>query len=105
MKTKNVKMLPKTADQISNGGIYSQRVRCGKSNCRCSKGYFHEAFYFFTRLHGKLLKFYIRTAELNQFSAMVAKATSARKQSGRILRENGEMLRGFRQQLREIPKQ
>lgn len=30
MEEKSEKMLPKTAEQIRNGGIYSQRVRCGK---------------------------------------------------------------------------
>jgi Family of unknown function (DUF6788) len=101
MKTKNQKMLPKTAEAMANGGIYSQRVRCGKSNCKCSRGETHSAFYFFTRRNGKLVKFYIRKAEYQQFSSLVDRITLERKEQRRIAKENLELLKEFREVLRE----
>ena len=105
METKSAKALPKTAGQIMNGGIYSQRVRCGKLNCRCSRGAFHTAFYFFMRRQGKLIKFYIRKSELIEFSSLVARATADRKEYRRVQNDNLKMLTNFRQQLHEIPRQ
>ena len=81
MKTKNRKMLPKTAAEIHNGGLYLQRVRCGKSNCKCAKGEYHTAYYFFTRVAGKLTKTYIRRSEVAQFAEIVNKASTARFES------------------------
>lgn len=94
-------MLPKTAAQIANGGIYEQRVRCGKSNCKCSQGSFHLAFYFFTRWNRKLIKFYVRKADLIEFSSLVNQATTERRNGRRVLQGNLEMLRGIRLDLRE----
>ncbi len=44
MKTKSEKMLPKTADEITNGGVYVQAVRCGKASCKCVRGETHTGF-------------------------------------------------------------
>src|SRR5688572_22907449 len=74
MKTKTAKMLPKTEIEIDNGGLYLQRVKCGKRNCRCARGNLHQAYYFFTRRDGKLTKTYIRQAELEQFAKIVDEA-------------------------------
>lgn len=88
MKTKSEKMLPKTADEILNGGVYAQAVRCGKKNCRCSHGDTHTAFYFFTRRNGKLLKFYIRKSEVESFTRLVELSALRRKTQREILKES-----------------
>lgn len=97
MKTKSEKVLPKTAGQITNGGIYAQRVRCGKSNCRCARGEFHQTYYFFTRRNGKLMKFYIRKSELAEFFQIVKQAASARKWHRQIDKEATKIIRRLRQ--------
>jgi len=56
-------MLPKNAAEISNGDVYLQQIRCGKPNCKCVRGELHTAYYFFTRVNGKLTKTYIRKSQ------------------------------------------
>ncbi len=101
MKTKFAKTLPKTADEITNGGVYSQRVRCGKKNCKCARGETHTAFYFFTSRNGKLIKFYVRKVEVEQFSSLVRQTIAERKQRRQTTKSNLDLLRKLRQSLRE----
>ena len=96
MKTKTQKVLPKTAREIANGGIYSQSIRCGKSNCRCSRGYTHTAFYYFTRHNGKFVKMYVRKAEIESFSRLVEIAAVERKKRRRMSRDSTELLKKLR---------
>ena len=94
-------MLPKTADEIPNGGLYLQRVRCGKQNCKCARDEFHTAFYFFTRRNGKLVKSYVRKAEFGEFSHLVDLAAAERFARRRTLKTNLDLLKKMRQQLRD----
>ncbi len=59
-------MLPKIFIPTTNGGVYLQKVRCGKKNCKCASGEKHEAYYYFYRVDGKLMKQYIWKADLNE---------------------------------------
>ena len=100
MKIKNLKMLPKTAAEIENGGLYQQRVRCGKANCKCAGGeHHHTAFYFFTRRQGKLIKFYIPKRQVEAFAAMVERATVSRRQQRQAVKMSVELLAKFRADL------
>ncbi len=101
MKTKTAKVLPKTADEIENGGLYSQRVRCGKRNCKCARGETHTAFYFFTRRNRKLVKTYIRKSEMKAFSEMVDLANVERTQKRMFMKESSELLKQLRESVRE----
>ena len=101
MQTKCEKMLPKTAGEITNGGIYIQRVRCGKSNCKCARGETHTAFYFFARRNGKLVKTYIRKADVESFSEIVNQATAQRTQKRRSEKQSNELLKHLRESVRE----
>jgi len=101
MKTKTAKVLPKTAGEIANGGVYAQRVRCGKSNCKCAGGELHTAFYFFTRRCGKLIKFYVRKAEIKEFTEIVHQARADRKLHHQTSKSNFELLKQLREILRE----
>ena len=101
MKTKTVKALPKTAGEIANGGVYLQRVRCGKQNCKCARGETHPAFYFFTRRNKKLVKIYIHKSEIEGFARLVRQSVSDRKQNRQTSKSNLVLLKELRQMLRE----
>lgn len=102
MKTKSAKVLPKTAREIANGGVYVQRVRCGKANCKCAgNGERHTAFYFFTRRNNKLVKFYVRKAEMAGFSSIVDQAAFDRLQNRETAKTSIEVLKQFRASLKE----
>lgn len=51
------------------GSVHVQRVRCGRSNCRCARGETHEAFYRFWWEDGRLRKAYVRRADLESVRA------------------------------------
>jgi hypothetical protein len=101
MLTKIRKMLPKTIWEISNGGIYKQAVRCGKSNCKCARGEKHVAYYFFTRRDGKLTKTYIRKAELEEFKQIVDRSAADRKKDRLLNSEADALIKRMRQTIRE----
>lgn len=101
MKNKTIKMLPKTTREILNGGLYRQAVRCGKSNCKCSRGETHTAYYFFTRRGGKLIKSYVRKAEVEEFSRLVDLAAAERFDRRRSAKNNMQLLKQLRQSLRD----
>ena len=95
METKTQKVLPKTAGEIINGGLYSQRVRCGKANCKCAKGEHHTAFYFFTRRAGRFVKFYVRKTEIEAFALINKQAAFERRQKRQAVKLSRELLRTF----------
>lgn len=101
MKTKTAKMLPKTAEQIQNGGLYIQRVRCGKSNCKCARGESHTAYYFFTRHNGKLIKFYVRKSDVAAFSKLVNLASIERLRKQQWAQSSMALLKYLREFVRK----
>ncbi len=101
MQTKTAKLLPKTAGEISSGGVYRQRVRCGKQNCKCARGETHTAFYFFARRNGKLVKTYIRKADVESFSEIVNQATAQRTHKRRSVKQSNELIKHLRESVRE----
>jgi hypothetical protein len=101
MQIKNAKMLPKTTSEIQNGGVYLQAVRCGKPTCKCARGETHSAFYFFTRRNGKLIKIYVRKAEVDDFSRLVVRASLERYAQRQINKTNFQLLQAMRQSLHE----
>lgn len=102
MQTKIQKMLPKTADAVGNGGVYAQSVKCGKRNCKCSRGELHRGlYYFFTRINGKLIKTYVRKSQVKELSELVSQAMRDRKHIRQASKESTELLRELRAALRE----
>ena len=101
MKTKTRKMLPKTASEIQNGGVYLQRVRCGKPTCRCARGETHSAYYFFTRCNGKLVKVYVRKSEIEAFAKLVNLANAERGQRRQSSQSSSALLKCLRESVRE----
>lgn len=84
------------ASEISNGGIYSQRVRCGKSSCKCASGEPHTAYYFFTRRGRKLTKFYVRKNEAVAFATIANQSAFERSQKRKSIKLSCDLLRAFR---------
>lgn len=101
MKTKTLKMLPKTPAEITNGGIYSQRVRCGKSNCKCANGETHLAYYFFTRRNGKLTKIYVSKGQVKAFTEIADKSAFERQERRRTAKISDALLKSFRNTIEE----
>lgn len=101
MRTKSVKVLPKTTDEIQNGGLYLQRVRCGKSNCKCVRGETHSAYYFFTRSSGKLIKTYVRKSEVEAFTEIANRAAVERAQRQQSAQSSRSLLKRLRESVRE----
>jgi hypothetical protein len=56
--------MPKLLPKMLPGEVHEQRVKCGKSNCRCATGERHLAFYRFWTEDGRQRKAYVRRADL-----------------------------------------
>lgn len=95
-------MLPKTAMEIANGGVYEQRVRCGKSNCRCATGSYHTGFYFITRVEGRLRKIYVPRKSLKQMRRLVTKARRDRELRRAIRGGSYRLFADFQEELRQV---
>jgi hypothetical protein len=101
-RSKNTKMLPKTPQEIINGGVYLQRVRCGKRNCRCARGEHHEAHYFIYRDGGRQMKLYLRGAEVETMKELVASSRHEKRLHRLALRQSCNALREARYLLRSL---
>jgi hypothetical protein len=93
--------LPKSPAEIPNGSLHEQFVRCGKPNCRCTRGEPHTAHYFLARMNGRQVKRYVRKADLQAFARIVQEATSLRKHRREELKKSKESLKTIRRILRE----
>ena len=98
-------MLPKTPQEITNGGVYVQRVRCGNANCRCARGEYHEAHYFIFRDRGRQVKLYVRAAEVERMKALVTDARRQKRLHHLELRESRIALREARSLLQSLQVQ
>jgi hypothetical protein len=59
-------MLPKILRLAGGkGSLHTQRVRCGKANCKCARGELHEGYhYFISRVGGRQFKVYVRREDV-----------------------------------------
>ncbi len=77
----------KTADSLpkilrlvgSKGSLQVQRVRCGKSNCRCAHGQLHEGYYYFLWTTTGMLKFYVRREDVPTVRTVIAERVRRRR--------------------------
>jgi hypothetical protein len=100
MKTESSKSLPKTAAEISNGGLYQQAVRCGKTNCRCASGDLHKGYYYFIgRVNGRQRKTYVPKQEVEAISKLAHEARDARQAEKRLHVGNRNLISTFRTHL------
>lgn len=89
---KRADSLPKILRYVALGGtLQKQRVRCGKTNCKCARGERHEAFYLFYSRRGRQLKFYVRRGDVPKVRAFV----EARKRRDAAFRAEMREARAF----------
>ncbi len=98
MKTKTEKMLPKK----SAGTVHAQFVRCGKQNCKCSRGELHGAYYYhFVRVGGRLKKRYLKASEVEETQiaclARQREEKAQRASSQEVWNQLRELRAGFRE--------
>ena len=103
VRTKSRKQIPKIAS-LPNGWIAEQRVRCGKPNCRCSRdrANLHIGFYFFARIDGRLIKWYVRKAEVPELKKAIEQARTSRQTDREITRFSIDHWRKLRDTVRSI---
>jgi len=102
MKNKSRKMLPKKANEIENGGVYQQAVRCGKKGCRCASGDLHEGYYYFIRrVGGRLRKSYVPKQHVDRIVSLVEQARQNRQIERATRLTDRELLSQLRGRLRE----
>lgn len=101
MKTKTENLLPKTLP----GTVHTQFVRCGKSNCKCSRGALHGPyFYHFVRIGGCLRKRYLKASEAERVqAACIARRVEEKTQRNQAHRTWGQ-IREIRDTLRSAEK-
>lgn len=76
-KTKNQSLQPKMLD----GYVRAERVRCGKVNCKCSRGDLHGVYYYrYTWDEGRRRKSYIKRSEVKQVRAACAEYRKLQRQ-------------------------
>lgn len=102
MKTETEKVLPKTMP----GTVHAQFIRCGKRNCKCSRGEHHGAYYYhFVRVDGRLRKRYLKPADVEA----VRSACQDRQEHKKREIENNKVvwksLRTLREELRSLQSQ
>lgn len=69
---KSADSLPKILYLARRGGsLQAQKVKCGKSNCKCARGELHEGYYFFLWSPAGLLKFYVRREDVPAVRAVI----------------------------------
>src|SRR6185295_14291898 len=94
---KNSNLLPK----MVRGTICSQKVRCGKSNCKCASGDLHGPYYYhFERIGGLLKKRYVKPAELERLRRVCESRRAAERQTRVIARSNQRHWRKLSEELR-----
>jgi hypothetical protein len=51
-------------NDLLNGHIQKRRVKCGKSNCKCTGGELHTAFYHIWHCDGRRYQKYVRKSQV-----------------------------------------
>jgi hypothetical protein len=91
-RKKRADSLPKILRYVALGGtLQRQRVRCGKSNCKCARGELHIGFYVFYSQRGVQRKFYVRRDDVAKVRAFV----EARKRRDAAFRAEIAQARNF----------
>lgn len=78
-KTKTVNPATKMSE-IKNGHIQKRRVRCGKANCKCTKGFPHTAHYHVWRENGRRFQSYVRQSQLEVVKAACLTSLTMQRQ-------------------------
>jgi hypothetical protein len=100
-KTKTVKTTTKTTEHLP-GHVQKRFVRCGRSNCKCTAGDKHIAFYQVWFENGRRLQRYIRQQDVPRVGAaclknrnLQAKLREGRAEYRQNLAEIRRLLKGI----------
>src|SRR5688500_9346387 len=97
-KTKTANPLPK----MIPGAVCAQKVRCGKQSCKCQSGDLHGPyFYYFSRKGGKLIKRYVRKADVRRVRDACTRYQDVERQKRNLIRAHLRHWSSFREELRE----
>jgi hypothetical protein len=90
---KSADSLPKILRLAASGGsLQAQRVKCGKANCRCSRGQSHEGYYYlFLSSPAGLSKLYVKRKDVPAVRAVIA-ARQRRRRAWRAELEGARAL-------------
>jgi hypothetical protein len=92
-KNKTSKVLPKI------GAVCEQLIRCGKPNCRCSRGELHGPyFYLFYREGKRLRKIYVK----RKYVEMLREAREVKRRNRNLVLQGNKLLRDIRATLKDI---
>ena len=81
------------------GAVCAQWVRCGTATCKCARGELHGPyFYHFYREHGRLVKRYVKRADVEHIRA----ACDQRRQNRITVRAGINQARSVRVWLKEL---
>lgn len=97
MKTKTAKALPK----MMRGSVHRQFKKCGKTNCKCTRGDLHGAHYHFVRVSGKLRKRYIKSRDVEEILAACVARQKHTKERRAALIADWHKFREIRTNIRE----
>lgn len=92
---KSADSLPKILDTACfNGSLQQQWVRCGKVNCKCSRGELHGPyFYLFVSMSDGILKAYVRREDAPLIRAAIAERKHRHSSFRSELRQAHNLLR------------
>ncbi len=100
MKTQTAKVLPK----MLRGSVHQQFKKCGKPNCKCTRGTLHGAYYYhFVRMDGKLKKQYLKASEVEPIQTACIARQQAEKEKRANDRAFWQRFRALRAEMREFP--
>jgi hypothetical protein len=95
---KSLKPLPKMA----SAALCAQMVRCGKRNCKCSRGDLHGPYYYlFTRIAGVLTKRYVKAEDVLVFRRAYNVRRANERRTRATAQLNKKNWQTFRETLRE----
>ena len=98
-ENKSEKPLPK----MLPGAVCAQMVKCGKPNCKCTRGELHGPyFYRFYRCGNKLRKVYVRKSEAAALKAACDSYRSEQQQIRQIILETNQRWRELTTLLKEL---
>jgi hypothetical protein len=90
-------------EQMLNGAICAQYKKCGKGNCRCTRGELHGPYYYRFQWHnGRVIKEYVRLKDVNEqkaacarYRALQSKLLAGRQRYAQMITTLKSQLRGF----------
>jgi hypothetical protein len=92
---KSADSLPKILDMACyNGSLQQQWVKCGKANCKCSRGQLHGPyFYLFVSMSDGLWKAYVRRGDVPLIRAAIMERKRLHSSFRAEVRQSHNLLR------------